>query len=146
MEFVLLSEKHVKQIADLEKQYFSAPWSEKSIAEEIKNSLSLWVVAVDEDTVVGYVGSQTVLFEADMMNLAVDRSYRRQGIARKLVSFLIDRLRENKTYCLTLEVRASNVAAISLYHELGFKEVGRRPRYYTKPVEDALILRKEWEV
>ena len=146
MEFVLLSEKHVKQIADLEKQYFSAPWSEKSIAEEIKNSLSLWVVAVDEDTVVGYVGSQTVLFEADMMNLAVDRSYRRQGIARKLVSFLIDRRRENKTYSLTLEVCASNVAAISLYHELGFKEVGRRPRYYSKPVEDALILRKEWEV
>ena len=146
MEFELLSEKYVKQIADLEKQYFSAPWSEKSIAEEITNPLSLWIVAVDGDTVTGYVGSQTVLSEADMMNLAVDQSYRRQGIGRKLVSFLIDRLRENKTYCLTLEVRASNAAAISLYHELGFEEVGRRPKYYSKPVEDALILRKEWEV
>ena len=146
MEFELLNECHVKQIADLEKQNFSAPWSEASIAAEISNPLSLWIVAVDGDHVAGYVGSQTVLCEADMMNLAVAQEYRRQGIGRKLVSALIDELRVNKTYCLTLEVRASNIAAISLYSGLGFNEVGRRPKYYSKPVEDALILRKEWEV
>lgn len=146
MEFELLNECHVRQIADLEKQNFSAPWSEASIAAEISNPLSLWVVAVDGDNVAGYVGSQTVLCEADMMNLAVAQEYRRQGIGRRLVSALIDQLRANKTYCLTLEVRASNIAAISLYNGLGFEVVGRRPKYYSKPVEDALILRKEWDV
>ena len=146
MEFVTLSQDHVSQIANIEKQCFSAPWSEKSIADEIANPLSLWIVAVDGDTVAGYVGSQTVLPEADMMNIAVSVPDRRQGIARQLVSLLIERLRQNKACCLTLEVRASNAAAISLYHQLGFTEVGRRPKYYTKPIEDALILRKEWEV
>lgn len=144
MEFVLMNAEHVKQIAEIEKQCFSAPWSEKSISDELNNPLSLWIVAVDNETVAGYVGSQTVLCEADMMNIAVAEKYRRQGIGRKLVSALIDHLLENKAYCLTLEVRASNVAAISLYRGLGFQEVGRRPKYYAKPVEDALILRKEW--
>ena len=146
MEYVLLNAEHVKQIAEIEKQCFSAPWSEKSISDELNNPLSLWIVAVDNETVAGYVGSQTVLFEADMMNVAVAEKYRRQGIGRKLVTTLIDHLHENKAHCLTLEVRASNAAAISMYFDLGFEEVGRRPKYYAKPVEDALILRKEWEV
>lgn len=145
MEYVRMSQRHVEQIAELEKLCFSTPWSENSICSELNNPLSCWIVALDGQTVAGYVGSQAVLGEADMMNLAVSPIYRRQGVGKRLVEILIDHLRGQGNHSLTLEVRASNEAAISLYERLGFCSVGRRPRYYSKPQEDALILRKEWE-
>lgn len=146
MEYLRMSQDHVLQIAQLEKMCFSSPWSERSIESELTNPLALWLVAVDNDRVAGYVGSQSVMGEADMMNLAVDPEYRRMGVGKKLVEKLIDALSEEAVHSLTLEVRASNVGAISLYEKMGFQQVGRRPGYYSNPKEDALILRKEWEV
>ena len=136
-----MNESHVSAVAELEKQNFSEPWSENSVRGELTNSLALWLVALEGDTVVGYVGSQTVLGEADMMNIAVADSHRRRGIARMLVRALIERLDANM---LTLEVRASNAPAIALYQSEGFARIGLRKNYYRKPKEDALILRKEW--
>ena len=146
MEYVLMDETHVNGVALLEKICFSDPWSEKSIASEVNNPLSLWLVALDAGQVVGYVGSQSVLGWADMMNLAVHPEYRRQGIGDTLVRKLIALLKENEVTCLTLEVRCSNQNAISLYHRIGFRQVGKRSGYYHNPKEDALILRMEWEV
>ena len=76
-------------IAELEKQCFSDPWSEMSIASEAENPLSYWLVAEKDGNVVGYIGSQTVLDAADMMNLAVSPGYRRQGIGEELVNALV---------------------------------------------------------
>ena len=146
IEYVLMTKDHASQVAQLEKQCFSMPWSEKAILGEVDNPLALWLVATDGQTVVGYVGSQSVMGEADMMNIAVDDFYRRQGIGKKLVLTLIEHLRAKAVHSLTLEVRASNDNAIGLYQGLGFAQVGRRPNYYSSPKEDALILRKEWEV
>lgn len=146
MEYVRLNESHVEGIAQLEKVCFSDPWSVNSIQSEVNNPLSLWVVAMDGKNVAGYVGSQSVLGWADMMNLAVAPEYRRAGVGERLVNELIDHLKENQVTCLTLEVRVSNAPAINLYTKLGFNEVGRRPGYYHNPREDALILRKEWDV
>lgn len=146
MDYIAMDASHVKQIAELERICFSSPWSERSIASELTNPLSAWLVAVENQHVVGYIGSQSVLGEADMMNVAVSPEFRRQGIARTLVQKLIDLLRGKGVHCLTLEVRASNAGAILLYEEIGFVQVGRRPNYYSSPKEDALILRKEWEV
>lgn len=146
IEYVLMQRSHVRQVAELEKQCFSMPWSETAIAGELKNPLSLWVVAVDGQRVVGYVGSQSVMGEADMMNLAVCPFSRRTGVGKKLVQALICRLSDNAVTSLTLEVRSSNAAAIGLYEGLGFTQVGRRPNYYSSPKEDALILRKEWQI
>ena len=146
MEYKLMGEAHVKAVADLEKLCFSAPWSENAVRSELTNPLSLWLVAVDGESVAGYVGSQSVMGEADMMNLAVLPDYRRQGVGRKLVSELVSSLKDSGVYSLTLEVRASNDAAIKLYNDLGFAQVGRRPNYYSAPKEDALILRKEWSL
>ena len=146
MEIIRMNESHVAQIAQLDKLCFSDAWSERSIASELTNQLSLWLVAVDGDTVAGYIGSQTVLGWADMMNLCVAPDYRRQGIGEKLTAELERQLKENDVTCLTLEVRVSNAPAIALYEKLGFRQVGKRPRYYEKPREDALILRKEWEI
>jgi len=136
---------HVAQIAQLETICFSDPWSEKSIASELDNKLSFWLTAMDGDRLAGYIGSQTVMDETDMMNVAVHPDFRRKGIAEALVNTLVEELKKKGSHCLTLEVRASNSPAISLYEKLGFSEIGRRKNYYRNPREDALILRKEWE-
>ena len=99
----------------------------------------------DGDKVVGYVGSQTVIDESDMMNIAVHPECRRCGIAEKLIDALVNALGEKGSRGLSLEVRASNAPAIALYQKMGFSQVGRRPNYYRNPREDALILRKEWK-
>ena len=146
MEYVTMTSDHVPQVAQLEKECFHDPWSENSISSELSNPLSLWLVAVDGQRVAGYVGSQTVMDEADVMNIAVSAEYRRMGIAQELVERLVSSLSQRGVHSLTLEVRASNEPAKALYSKLNFQQVGRRPNYYRNPKEDALILRKEWQV
>ena len=146
IEIKMMESIHVPQVAALEKLCFSEPWSENSVAGELRNPLSLWLVTVDGACVAGYVGSQSVMGESDMMNIAIDPNYRRQGVAAALVETLVDELKAKGNHCLTLEVRASNAPAIALYEKLGFVQVGRRPNYYRSPKEDAFILRKEWQL
>ena len=130
-------------IAELEKACFSAPWSENSIANELENPLSRWLVAECDGAVLGYVGSQMVPPEADLMNLAVQEMARGQGIGRALMTALMKGLAQEGIRELSLEVRASNMPALTLYQSLGFAEAGRRKNYYRSPVEDALILKRE---
>ena len=140
MMIVSMTSDHVAQVAELERICFGTEaWSEKSVASELNNPLSFWLVAVDGDNVAGYVGSQTVMDESDMMNVAVHPNFRRQGIAEGLVLALVDALKARESHCLTLEVRASNENAISVYQKLQFQEVGRRKNYYRNPTEDAII-------
>ena len=128
MEYEIVEMKacHVCQVAALEQSCFSDPWSAGSVASELDNPLSLWLVAQVGDEVLGYVGSQSVLGEADMA--------------------LINALAARGVRSLTLEVRPSNEAARSLYAELGFLQVGCRKGYYLNPKEDGEILRKEWSL
>ena len=135
---------HVAQVAALERICFADPWSEKSVASELDNKWALWLVALEDNRVVGYIGSQTAVDETDVMNVAVHPDYRRKGIAEALITELGARLKERGSHALMLEVRASNASAQALYGKLGFQQVGCRPNYYRNPKEDALILRKEW--
>ncbi len=143
MKIERMRRDHVARIAALEKQCFPDPWSESSIASELDNPLSSWLVAEEDGRMLGYVGSQAVLGEADMMNLAVHPTERRRGIAGALVEALCAELQKQGNHCLSLEVRASNLPARSLYEKLGFVQVGCRKNYYRSPREDALILRRE---
>ncbi len=142
MIIVPMGEAHVAQVAALEKLCFSDPWSENSVASELHNPLSFWLVAVEGEAVAGYIGSQSVMGESDMMNVAVHPDYRRKGYAEALVLALCDGLKERGNVSLALEVRASNEPAKALYEKLGFTLAGRRPNYYRNPREDALILKK----
>ena len=135
-----MTEADVAAVAELEKQCFSMPWSENSIRSELDNELSLWLVAEDQGVVCGYVGSQTVLDESDVMNVAVSESARGKGIGEALMRQLMVELSAIHSEKLTLEVRASNLPARGLYAKLGFSEVGVRKNYYRNPREDALIL------
>ena len=147
MIYTNMRPEHISQVAELEKICFGTEaWSENSIASELDNELSLWIVALDGDRVLGYVGSQTVCGETDMMNIAVHPDYRRQKLATGLITGLIGALALRGSHSLTLEVRASNASAIAMYTLYGFKQIGLRKNYYRRPKEDALILRKEWEI
>ncbi|MDY4507719.1 MAG: ribosomal protein S18-alanine N-acetyltransferase [Candidatus Faecousia sp.] len=146
MKIIPMNESHVAQVAALEKQCFSAPWSENSVASELENPLSLWLIAEEDGAVCGYVGSQTVLDETDMMNIAVHPDCRRKGIAAALITELVSRLKARGSRVLRLEVRESNFSAIALYEALGFTQLGLRKNYYRNPKENALILGKEWEI
>lgn len=146
MTITNMTSAHVAQIAELEKRCFNDPWSENSIASELNNRLSCWLVALEGDVVIGYVGSQTVLGETDMMNIAVHPDYRNQGVAKNLIQTLMDTLSGQGSHSLMLEVRQSNEPAKNLYASLGFETVGIRKNYYRNPKENALILRKEWSL
>ena len=146
IEIVKMEADHVPQVAQLEKLCFSDPWSEKSVASELENKWALWLVALEGDAVVGYIGSQTAVDETDVMNVAVHPDHRRKGIAEVLIEKLVAELKARGSHALMLEVRDSNVPAISLYEKLGFLQVGLRKNYYRNPKEDARILRKEWEI
>ena len=141
-----MNESHVAQVAVLEKMCFSDPWRENSVASELNNPLSLWLVAEENQTVCGYIGSQTVLDETDMMNIAVHPECRRRGIATALIAELVHQLRERGSHILRLEVRESNAPAIALYEAMGFTRLGLRKNYYRNPKENGLILGKEWEL
>lgn len=143
LEIMPMTAEHAAAAAELEKVCFQDPWSERMLLDELKNPLSLWLAALDGETVAGYIGSQSVLDEADVMNLAVSPAYRRRGVGRSLMRRLEAALHEKGVAALLLEVRPSNEAAFSLYRREGFVEVGRRKNYYFHPKEDALILRKE---
>ena len=140
---VPMQETHIAQIAALEKRCFSNPWSETSVRSELSNPLSYWLVAQEDGKLIGYVGSQSVAPEADVMNLAVAPEWRNKGIGRALMTALIAQLHSRGITALFLEVRVGNTPAQNLYRSLGFVEAGRRPKYYVNPTEDALILRKE---
>lgn len=140
---VPMREDHVAQVAALEKLCFSDPWSEASIRSELHNPLSTWLVSEEGGAVTGYIGAQSVPPEADVMNLAVAPDSRRRGVGTLLLGAMTELLHSRGIEALFLEVRPSNSAAIALYERHGFVQVGRRPKYYVNPTEDALILRKE---
>lgn len=146
MKIIPMNEGHVAQVAVLEKLCFSDPWSENSVASELENPLSLWLIAEEDGAVCGYVGSQTVLDETDMMNIAVRPDCRRKGIAAALITELVSRLKAQGSRILRLEVRESNFSAIALYKAMGFTQLGLRKNYYRNPKENALILGKEWKI
>lgn len=129
-------------VSEVEKQCFSVPWSRQSFWEECSNKDTIYLVAVDKklEKIVGYVGCWVLLDEGDITNVAVATAYRGQGIARKILLELVKILKSKQVNSMTLEVRVSNAPAIKLYEGLNFKSVGRRPKYYTNPVEDAEIM------
>lgn len=134
-------EKDIKPIAEIDKISFSVPWSEKSFEQEIMNNrLAFYIVAEVGDKIVGYAGLWLVDTEGHITNVAVHPEFRRKRIAEALISVLISNTIKNGAVSHTLEVRASNEAAISLYSKFGFKPAGIRRSYYEDNGEDAIIM------
>ena len=129
-------------IAAIERVAFTDAWSRASFAEVLAHPLSRMLVADDAGDVVGYIVARYVVDEAEIANLAVATTHRGRGIAARLLDTALDIGRGLGTTQVFLEVRDSNIAARALYAGRGFEELGRRARYYVRPVEDAIVMRK----
>jgi ribosomal-protein-alanine N-acetyltransferase len=139
-----MDRSHLKEMAALERRCFSTPWTEAMLEQELYQDTASYLVAEDESgRVLGYAGLHVVLDEGYIDNVAVLPDYRRQGIARRLIEVFC-RFGEANLAFLTLEVRASNEAAIALYEHLGFAPVGHRKAYYEKPKEDAVLMTRQF--
>ena len=140
MTVVPMVPEHIESLAALETLCFPDPWSAAALTEELTNPPAAFRVAVDDaGRVLGYVGLHCVSDEGFIANVAVHPAARRQGVARSLLAALIALGQERQLYRLTLEVRASNTAAIALYEDAGFVRDGVRPGFYRHPAEDAVI-------
>ena len=137
-----LKNEDVLVVAEIEKECFSKPWSEKAIKTEINNDLSYFVVAKVGNEVVGYGGMYSVMGEGYIYNIAVKRKYRKFGIGTNIVNELVNYSKNKNLKFLSLEVRKSNAPTINLYSNCGFEYVGNRKNFYTDPIEDAIIMTK----
>ncbi|MBQ7785345.1 MAG: ribosomal protein S18-alanine N-acetyltransferase [Clostridia bacterium] len=142
-----IREEDVHGIHEIESLCFAMPWSEESIAHDVKeNPVARWLV-MDDGTgrVLAYAGMWFVLDEAHVCNIAVHPDFRRLGYGRKILEALIALAQENSMGLMELEVRRSNLTAQNLYHSCGFIDVGYRKRYYEDNREDALLMFKSLE-
>jgi ribosomal-protein-alanine N-acetyltransferase len=129
-------------VAAIERSVFNDPWSRRSFVDLVDSRNVLFLVAeADSRTVVGYAIVLIAGVESELANLAVSRLMQRQGLGRRLLGEALDRARERGAREMFLEVRESNEAGLGLYTAEGFESVGRRPRYYARPIEDAIVMR-----
>ncbi len=143
IEIKRLDYTHIDRLCELEKCCFSVPWSRDSFTWAKENENAYFIVAEDNGEIVGYAGLCFVLDEGDIANVATAPSHRRRGIAAALMSDIVAFAKENGIVHLMLEVRASNAGAIALYEKIGFSKVAVRKNYYSRPTEDADIMRLE---
>lgn len=130
----------IPEIVTIEAAVHSAPWTEKSFKNELENPHSIFVVARQAGVVVGYGGAWILVDEAHVTNVTVAEDKRQQGIAKKILTELLLKSVAKGAICSTLEVRKSNVAAISLYEKFGYQQVTVRKKYYPDNQEDAVVM------
>lgn len=134
-----MTESDITEIADLEKECFSEPWSENSLRDELTNETARFYVLRDNENLLGYIGANNICNEVYITNVAVSGNCRGKGYGKTLVNHLIKQSETERAFFITLEVRKSNENAIKLYEKCGFKLIGERKNFYSKPQEDALI-------
>lgn len=126
-----LADWHIPAMEAIEKLSFPIAWGEGSFKKELEeNKLARYLVAVDGDAVVGYIGAWAVLDEVHITTFAVDPTRRNLRIGRRLLAALLRNAIEEGGRWTVLEVRESNASAIHLYESFGFRQVGVRKKYY----------------
>jgi ribosomal-protein-alanine N-acetyltransferase len=138
----LLREADLERVMEIERECFSTPWKEATFRGLMKRSdTDLLVAETADGWIAGYAACWTVIDQSELGNVAVAASARGSGIGGALVDAVVERIQERGATECYLEVRVSNQSAQSLYRQRGFVQVGRRPRYYSLPTEDALVMR-----
>ena len=135
-----VTDKVLDGIAELEIACFSQPWSKNSLELLTKEGIGVGMFCSADGKVCAYGGMMCAVDEGQITNIATHPDYRRQGYGRAVLESLIKYAKYNGINSISLEVRESNHAAIALYSGLGFKVEGKRKDFYTKPVENALIM------
>ena len=132
----------VEAVSRIEEAVFSMPWKPNDFLTMIEADYAHYFVAEEDGEIAGYCGVRNMAGEGEISNVAVAEKFRRRGIGRKLMEYMLKEAPSFGIGDLTLEVRVSNAPAISLYERLGFHKEGVRPGFYEKPKEDALIMWK----
>nr|WP_173104454.1 ribosomal protein S18-alanine N-acetyltransferase [Bacillus sp. KH172YL63] len=141
MDIRFMTVDDLDAVMAIENQSFSIPWSRDAFLNEIEqNHLSTYLVAEEDERVVGYCGVWLVVDEGHITNVAVLPDYRGRGVGEALMRKLMDVAGECGARTMTLEVRVTNGAAQHLYRKLGFQDGGIRKRYYSDNQEDALVM------
>jgi ribosomal-protein-alanine N-acetyltransferase len=138
-----MKEDDLPAVRTIEALSFSNPWSDSTFLGEIQNtpvSFPLVVLRKPSDKVIGYIIYWHIREDVQVNNIAVHPDFRGKGIGEALMRHVIDRVRKNGATFMTLEVRLSNAAAVTLYKKLGFDILGTRKNYYTNPDEDAFLM------
>lgn len=138
MKIKPFEEKYIDDVYEIEKACFSNPWSRADLAKQLDLETSHFLVADVDGRAVGYMGLQIFSGEGYVTNIAVLPQHRGQGIALALINEQL----KNKMDFITLEVRESNIPAIRLYEKAGFENMGIRPKFYSNPTENAIIMTK----
>lgn len=127
------------QIKDVLISDFDDFWNVNTLEQELTNENSNYLVAKIENQIVGFAGIKSVLDEADIMNIVTKKDKRNSGIGSALLEKLLNVAKEKEIKKITLEVNESNISAIHLYKNFGFKEISIRENYYNK-TDNALIM------
>ena len=133
-------ENDIDAMENIETASFSVPWSRQAFEDALENQYTRIYVAEDGDKVVGYSIIGLIVPDAEILNVAVDQEYRRQGIGEMLIDMLIALGDKEDVSDFFLEVRQSNEPAIELYRKKGMEVIGKRKDYYQMPVEDAVLM------
>ncbi len=143
IEYEMMNGEAIDGMVEIEEQCFNSGFARQTFEKELENKLSLYVVAKEDEKVLGYAGVWNICGEADIMNVGVHKEFRRCKIATNMLKVLIEKCREAGVRAFNLEVRKSNMKARRLYLSLGFVEVGLREKYYNG-IEDAVLMRLEF--
>jgi ribosomal-protein-alanine N-acetyltransferase len=132
-------------VQEVDRLSFPSPWTRAMYEEELRHAGTAFIIVLRTATtpVAGYCSYRLVVGELQINNVAVRPEHRGQGYGRALVEFAISHGRTSGALTALLEVRRSNAAARQLYGSLGFQQVGVRPRYYSHPEEDALVMARD---
>jgi ribosomal-protein-alanine N-acetyltransferase len=140
LEFMEMTPDDVAEVAELEAQIFSMPWTIRGFLDALHLPDTLYLTVRREGRLIGYCGLLQSFDEADITNVAVTEQARGQGVGREMLLELMRLGKERGISRYTLEVRAGNAAALHLYEKLGFESVGVRKNFYERPTEDAVIM------
>lgn len=132
--------EYADQIIKIEELSFPTPWSAKAFEAETKKKISNFWALIREDNILGYICFWMFDSEIHIINFAVHPGERRKGLGQILLKQVVDAGITRGIGNLWLEVRPSNLAALSIYKKYGFAEVGRRVGYYNETSEDAIIM------
>ena len=146
VKIMKMEKEHLDSVVEIEELVNpNHHWSKDSFLNEIQNKLANYVCIIDtkNDMVLGFAGFWEILEEAHITSISVHPDFRRRGLATELMKYIVNSCYKKMIKYITLEVRASNFSAISLYEKFGFKSVGRRKKYYQDNNEDALIMWSE---
>ncbi|WP_042353108.1 ribosomal protein S18-alanine N-acetyltransferase [Bacillus massiliigorillae] len=141
LSFRYMEEKDLDEIVELEHKCFTVPWSRDAFFNELyQNQYATYFILEEEGKIIGYCGAWLVIDEAHITNIAILPEFRGRGLGEALLQKMIDKCREDHIERMTLEVRASNTVAQSLYKKLGFQDGAIRKKYYSDNQEDAIVM------